>query len=72
MTEGLVLLRHRADLTISLFRGHGRQQAGPHGTFARRRRASWWDSYEPASVTSQAPVWRSECPVGVRDGFSVP
>jgi len=32
MTEGLVLLRHHADLTISLLRGHGRQQAGPHDT----------------------------------------
>jgi hypothetical protein len=56
---GLVLLRHRADLTISLLRGHGRRQAGPHGTFARRQRAAWWDCYEPASVTSQVPVWRS-------------
>jgi hypothetical protein len=37
MTEGLVLLRHHADLTISLLRGHSRQQAGLHGTFAGRQ-----------------------------------
>jgi hypothetical protein len=36
---GLVLRRHRADLTIALLRGHGRRLAGPLNTlFAGRQR----------------------------------